>query len=98
MERQLNDYKRKDGRKPTTPSARDRPKTAPSPEIDIIAAPTQKPTVSIDRENEMQSQIENTTTNNHLLELVKTYKMRFQLLQLLFVIVIVVDDDAIVEF
>lgn len=85
MERQLNDYKRKDGRKPLS-TPKDRPKTAPSTEINIVAAPTLKPAVSIDHELEAQSQAENAATNNQLLELVKTYKMRLISILLLFLL------------
>lgn len=76
MERQLNDYKRKDGRKPLTP--KDRPKSSPAPEIDIVAAPTLKPAASIEQDPQIQA--ENAAANNQLLELVKTYKMRFVLI------------------
>ncbi len=78
LERQVNEAKRKEGqRKPpaTNPIPKDRPKTAPS--IDVVAARTSRPDQSFqERDSPDLPATEVVATNNHLLELVKTYQTR----------------------
>lgn len=67
LERQVNEFKRREG--PRKPQSKDRPKSAP--EIDIIAAKTNRAETSMEHE-----QTENILNHHQLLDLVKTYKTR----------------------
>lgn len=67
LERQVNDFKRREG--PRKPLPKDRPKSAP--EIDIVAAKTNRVETSIEHE-----QADNILNQQQLLDLVKTYKSR----------------------